>query len=79
MEWTRATIGQYDAFERLGNDGWNSADMFRYVDPVSEPFTSIHSSLHYLPKIYEEVRRFPSALVLSARSRRDLGPFTLSA
>lgn len=31
MEWTRATFDQYDAFERLGNEGWNSTSMFKYV------------------------------------------------
>lgn len=31
MQWTRGTIGQYDALEELGNPGWNFNSLQRYV------------------------------------------------
>lgn len=31
MQWTRATLDQYDSFERLGNTGWNSTALFQSV------------------------------------------------
>lgn len=31
MQWTRGTIGQYDALEQIGNPGWNFNSLQRYM------------------------------------------------
>ncbi|KAF8998504.1 hypothetical protein BDQ17DRAFT_1361891 [Cyathus striatus] len=31
MQWTRGTVGQYDALEELGNEGWNFKTMQKYM------------------------------------------------
>ncbi|TFK37176.1 hypothetical protein BDQ12DRAFT_724342 [Crucibulum laeve] len=31
MQWTRGTVSQYDAMEKLGNPGWNFASMQQYM------------------------------------------------
>ncbi|KAF8998505.1 hypothetical protein BDQ17DRAFT_1361893 [Cyathus striatus] len=31
MQWTRGTVGQYDALEELGNEGWNFETMQQYM------------------------------------------------
>lgn len=51
MQWTRGTVGQYDALEELGNAGWNFASLQRLAN-VKRPLylRRTYFSLSYMKK-----------------------------
>ena len=49
MMWTRATISQYDALEKLGNPGWNFASLQEYVPALLLEFL-FNLSFRYMKK-----------------------------
>jgi choline dehydrogenase len=62
MMWTRATIGQYDALEDLGNPGWNFASLQGYVPPLLLELL-FNLSLRFMKKA--EQFRTPNAAQIS--------------
>ena len=50
MQWTRGTIGQYDALEELGSPGWNFASLQGYVPSCLVIGIYMKPTLRYMKK-----------------------------
>ncbi|KAG2210317.1 hypothetical protein INT47_003302 [Mucor saturninus] len=47
LVWTRGALKDYDAWEELGNPGWNGADMFKYFKKVEDFHPPTSQQAHY--------------------------------